>query len=54
VTQIFSCVNIFAPIAQKTAQKKRNFGVFGVFTRLFLRSSAKNGVNQRNFYRGDI
>jgi hypothetical protein len=41
VTQTFSCVNIFAPFAQKTAQKKRNFGVYCVFTRIFLRCQHK-------------
>jgi len=46
---VLSIVNIFALLAQKTAQKKRNSGVCCVFTQIFLRGSAKTGSGSAIF-----
>jgi hypothetical protein len=46
---VLSIVNIFALLAQKTAQKKRNSGVCCVFTQIFLRGSAKTGSDSAIF-----
>ena len=44
MTPEFSYVNIIAPLVQKSAQKKRNFGVCCVFSRFSLRRQRKKSA----------